>query len=415
MANNKVVYGNTTIMDITDTTAEAADVASGKVFYNKSGVRSTGTGNYMDKVTNPTANNLLITDANGQAQDSGVAITDKADVSALPGLATDAVAGLVKTNSQQSVSLDANGNLVIGGRMGQFSSQEVPDGGLYYPLTIQPELVQKNSLLISEATGLTVKAARTFALFAGAGVTLKKTAAAGATTFEVSNTFANRFTCAAARGGYATIDEASAGTIIVKVTMVATANAPSTPLVPHSGATESNNNIIITTDQPISTTDSLTKLRLYGSMTYDSSVHIGQGVGTGGVSGKGKLLQLGQSQCSLDGNSILVGNAIYNSKNRVAIFGASHINHVQGACLTGEGHDSTNGAFIGLAAHGKYSEIGAPTAFVIGDGTSATARSNLFEITAESGGGTGMILKSPDGTRHKITVANDGTITSTAA
>ena len=328
--------------------------------------------------------------------------------------ATDAAYGIVKTNSAQSVTLDNDGKLVVGGRMGQFSSQEVPVGGLYYPLTITPELVQKNCLLISEATGLTVKSARTFALFAGAGVTLKKTAAAGATTFEISNTFANRFTAAAARGGYATIDEASAGTIIVKVTSVHTANNPSTQLVPYSGATESGNNIIITTDQPISTTDTLTKLRLYGSMTYDSSVHIGQGVGTGGVSGKGKLLQLGQSQCSLDGNSILVGNGIYNSKNRVAIFGASHINHVQGACLTGEGQDTTAGEFVGVTAHGKYADVGATTALVVGDGTSNTARSNLFEVTAETGGGTGVIIKSPNGTRYKITVDDAGNLSTTA-
>lgn len=44
MAINKVVYGNTTIMDITDTTAEAADVASGKYFYTASGVKAEGTG-----------------------------------------------------------------------------------------------------------------------------------------------------------------------------------------------------------------------------------------------------------------------------------------------------------------------------------------------------------------------------------
>ena len=43
---NKVEYGNTTVMDITDTTAEAGDVASGKVFYAKSGARSVGTGDY---------------------------------------------------------------------------------------------------------------------------------------------------------------------------------------------------------------------------------------------------------------------------------------------------------------------------------------------------------------------------------
>lgn len=331
---------------------------------------------------------------------------------AIPILATDSTLGLVKLNPVESVGVNANGQLTVGGRLGQF----IYNGefwGLYYPTTIVPEQVAKNSLLISEATGLTVKAARTFALFAGAGLTLKKTAAAGATTFEVSNTFANRFTAAACRGGYMTIDEASAGTIMVKVTSVHTANNPNTQLVPYSGATESGNNIIITTDAPLSTTDSVTKIRVYGSMTYDSSVHIGQGVGTGGVSGKGKLLQLGQSQCSLDGNSIMVGNGMYNTKNRVSMFGASHINNVQGACLTGEGHDTTNGEFVGLAEHGKYSETKSNTAFAIGNGTSNTARANLFEITDDSGQ-TGVIMKSPNGTAYKLTVADDGTLSTTA-
>lgn len=328
-------------------------------------------------------------------------------------VATDSDYGLIKTNPTQNITLNADGQLEVGGRLGQFSSQEVPVGGLYYPLTIQPEKVAKNSFLISEATGLTVGSSRIFALFAGAGLTLKKTAAAGATTFEVSNTFANRFTCACCRGGYATIDEASAGTIMVKVTSVHTANDPNTQLVPYSGATESGNNIIITTDAPISTTESLSKLRVYGSMTYDSSVHIGQGVGTGGVTGKGKLLQLGQSQLALDGNSILVGNSIFTSKNRVALFGASHINHVQGACLTGEGQDTTNGTFIGVTAHGKYADVGANTAFAIGNGTSNTARSNLFEV-ADNSGQTEVIMKSPDGTRYKLKVENDGTLTTEA-
>lgn len=413
MAKNKVIFGNTTIMDITDTTAEAADVASGEVFYSRDGVRRVGTGDYMSKVSTPTADDVLITDANGQAVDSGVDIQDVAMAADLPGQATDSVLGLIKTNPTQNIDLNVDGQLTVGGRLGQFSSQEVPDGGLYYPLTIQPEKVAKNSLLISEATGLTVGSSRIFALFAGASVTLKKTAAAGATTFEASNTFANRFTCACCRGGYATIDEASAGTVMVKVTKVATANAPNTDLVPYSGATESGNNIIITTDQPISTTDSLTKIRVYGSMTFDSSVHIGQGVGTGGVTGKGKLLQLGQSQLALDGNSILVGNSIFTSKNRVAIFGASHINHVQGACLTGEGQDTTNGAFIGVTAHGKYADVGANTAFAIGNGTSNTARRNLFEI-ADNNGQTEVIMKSPGGNKFKLTVADDGTLSTTA-
>ena len=379
MANNKVIYGDQTIMDITDTTAEASDVAAGEVFYDRGGVRTVGTGNYMDKVSNPTADNILITDANGQAVDSGVAITDKADASDLPGAATDSVYGLVKLNPSESVDVNASGQLTVGGRLGQYPN----GGGLYYPTTLQPENVAKNSLLLTEATGLDVNKQRTIALFAGANVTLKKTAAAGATTFEVSNTFANRFTCACARSGYATIEEATAGDIIVKVTSVHTANDTSTQLVPYSGATESGNNIIITTDAPLSETDSITKLRLYGSMTFDSSFHCGQGVGTGGVTGQGKLLELGQGQLSLQGNSILVGNGMFNKLNRSALFGASHINHVQGALMSGEGHDSVNGTFVGVAAHGKFSVISADTAFAIGNGTSNTARSNLFEVKSD--------------------------------
>ena len=80
MAINKVVYGGVVKMDITDTTAEAGDVAAGKVFYGNDGVRTVGTGasgNYMELVSNPTANDILVTDANGQAIDSGVQLSAK--------------------------------------------------------------------------------------------------------------------------------------------------------------------------------------------------------------------------------------------------------------------------------------------------------------------------------------------------
>lgn len=46
MANqykNKVIYGNQTLMDITDTTASTNDVIEGQVFYSASGARSVGT------------------------------------------------------------------------------------------------------------------------------------------------------------------------------------------------------------------------------------------------------------------------------------------------------------------------------------------------------------------------------------
>lgn len=44
MAVNKVVYGNQTLIDISDTTAVAGDVMAGKYFYGNDGVKTLGTG-----------------------------------------------------------------------------------------------------------------------------------------------------------------------------------------------------------------------------------------------------------------------------------------------------------------------------------------------------------------------------------
>ena len=44
MAINKIQYGNTVLIDLTDTTAEATDVLAGKYFYDIHGVRTLGTG-----------------------------------------------------------------------------------------------------------------------------------------------------------------------------------------------------------------------------------------------------------------------------------------------------------------------------------------------------------------------------------
>ena len=43
MAINKVQYGATTLIDLTDTTAVASDVMQGKYFYGRDGVRTEGT------------------------------------------------------------------------------------------------------------------------------------------------------------------------------------------------------------------------------------------------------------------------------------------------------------------------------------------------------------------------------------
>ena len=58
---NKVEYGNQTIMDISDTTAEEDGVAEGEVFYKKTGERAIGTGDYYspNDATESTLTNIL--------------------------------------------------------------------------------------------------------------------------------------------------------------------------------------------------------------------------------------------------------------------------------------------------------------------------------------------------------------------
>ena len=55
MAINKVIYGGNTLMDITDTTATANDVASGKYFYTNAGVKTQGTSTLDSNTTDATA------------------------------------------------------------------------------------------------------------------------------------------------------------------------------------------------------------------------------------------------------------------------------------------------------------------------------------------------------------------------
>ena len=50
MAVNKVVYNGSTLVDLTDTTAQTDDVKSGKVFYSASGERSVGSGSGSEPV-----------------------------------------------------------------------------------------------------------------------------------------------------------------------------------------------------------------------------------------------------------------------------------------------------------------------------------------------------------------------------
>ena len=63
MANNQVYFGNTKIVDLTDATATAADIATGKTAYSKEGTLLTGTmqGSSWTKLAELTTNKINTT------------------------------------------------------------------------------------------------------------------------------------------------------------------------------------------------------------------------------------------------------------------------------------------------------------------------------------------------------------------
>ena len=366
MANNehvnKVVFGDTTVIDITDTTATAPDVADGVVFYGANGARTVGT------------------------------LAE----------ATDDTLGLVKTNSAQSISLNANGQLTVGGRLGQY-----PNGGVYYPVDIEPTNVGGSTFMMTDGAKNLGLAGRTFGIMAGANLTCKS-AAAGATQYRLSNTQSNRFACFACKGGRVAIDQADAqanGTALITDISFANGN----PISAYFGPTESSNDIVITVDRTVNPSAATTKLRIYGTSTSSDVIVVGQGCGASG----GKAISLGQS-CHAGGNQCLAfGNASLSLANNSVAFGHTNLVNKQFCFCAGQGHDFTNGS-NGAGAVGIASEISGDTAFAVGNGVfngnGNITRSNALEVKTDGS----IVLKSPNGTKYKIAVDNSGNLTTTA-
>lgn len=61
MAINKVVYGNNTLIDLSNDTAEASDVAQGKTFHLRSGAQAVGTAQSAAGIVGIDVDNLLAT------------------------------------------------------------------------------------------------------------------------------------------------------------------------------------------------------------------------------------------------------------------------------------------------------------------------------------------------------------------
>ena len=102
--------------------------------------------------------------------------------------ATDSTLGLVKTNSAESVTLNADGQLDVGGRLGAFSGTT----GIFHSKDREPRRVSDFSFLITDAKGMNLAASRDLAIATGVNLTLTKSHAAGSTTYTVANTYANR-------------------------------------------------------------------------------------------------------------------------------------------------------------------------------------------------------------------------------
>lgn len=360
---NKVVYGDQTIMDISDTTAEANNVTEGEVFYTRSGARSVGT----------------------------------------LGPATDSSYGIIKTNSGQAVTLNADGQLEVGGRMGQFPTTT----GMYAPNNRDPRNVNNYSLLMTDAMGMDMPANRSLAVVSGYGIACRS-AAAGATEYRIANNYNNRIIAMLCVGGYAAKDEETSTQKhvipVVSVTIGGSAYTPDSSANPSGTA----NDIIIKTAETINPDSAITNIRLFGKMGAYATIHTGNGI-CSESGGRNLLLGGGVTKTGSSNDNCLIGNGIYSSGNGNAAFGRYHICRKNRGFFAGTGHDSTNAPSEGASAVGQYSYMDSNTLFAVGNGKSHTARSNAFEVTSDSA----IVLRSPNGTRFKISVDDAGNLTTT--
>ena len=317
-----------------------------------------------------------------------------------PPVATDIISGTIKLNPSESVTLNSDGQLDVGGRLGQMPNTT----GVYSPKTISPQAVGNGSFLLTEASGLKL-GNKSLAVVTGSGLTLKTAAAAGATTYLVTNNYENRIICAGIVGGVLALDEASAAENYVNITSVTISGYAPTSAYYWTASGD----ITITTDASINPSRSTTSIRPYCSSTGFSNFSAGQQAGGDG----GASVIVGQKIKSASGNACaLVGASIYNTGNGNAVFGRQHISRKNRSFLAGTGHDTTNGPAEGVAAFGKWSDIKSDTSFAIGNGTSATDRSNSFEIDMAGGAFFSgyIVLSSPNGTQYKVSVDDSGNL-----
>lgn len=326
-------------------------------------------------------------------------IADKDYVDGKTSQATESTLGTIKLNPSKSITLNSGGQLEVGGRMGQFEGTT----GLFAPNDREPRAVGDYSLLITDAKGMDI-GNRAFAVVSGYGLTCKS-AAAGSTQYRITNNYANRIIAKMCENGYISRDEATSK--VERVVPVVSVQINGSSFTPDSSA-NSSTDIIITTAETLNPDSAITNIRLFGKMQSYATVHTGNGVASWG-GGRNLILGGAVTKAGSSNDNCLVGMNIYSSGNGNACFGRQHIAVKNRGFLAGTGHDTSNAPSEGASAVGQYSYMDSSTLFAVGNGTAHTARSNAFEVRTD-----GIVLKSPNGTRYKITVDNSGNLTTTA-
>lgn len=313
-------------------------------------------------------------------------------------IASSTAYGMVKLYPEESVTLDNEGRLNVGGRLGQMSDTT----GVYCPKTINPSEVGNGSLLLTEASG-TVLGNKSLAVTTGSAISLKTSASAGSVQYRVANNYANRIICAGLVGGVIAMNEATASNT-AKVVSVQINGADFTP----DSSANSSSDIIITASKSINPSSSVSQIRGYCNGKSFSNLFVGQ---QSGGENAGASVVVGQKVFSKSGNACaIVGADMFNTGNGNALFGRQHISRKNRSFLAGTGHDTTNGPSESVAAFGQWSSITATTLFAVGNGTAHTNRKNAFEILNDGS----LVLRSPGGTRYKISIDNSGNLVTAA-
>lgn len=248
--------------------------------------------------------------------------------------------------------------------------------GLYAPDDREPRQVGNYSLLITDAKGVNMGANRSFAVVSGYGLTCQS-AAPGTTTYRITNTYQNRIIAKVCEGGFVSKNEATS--TVERIVPVVSVTINGQAFTPDSSANDNSNPIEITVQESANPDETITNIRLFGTMRSYATAHIGNGVRSND-GGRSLMLGGGISKVGTGNDICVVGNAIYTSGNGNALFGRNHISAKNRWLIAGTGHDNTNGISEAGAVFGQYADIQSDTAFAVGNGTSHTARSNLFEI-----------------------------------